>query len=1344
MFNYSKIKLSGLVILALTAILYCGSLFAAENNYGWVTEFSDMIMAERAKLDSATPDKKQVKKASQKIQKAIFTKFNDERSHEDMRFVLKKTNEFLTAKSQVSVLGKIIGNAKVKTVKSTDKNDLSPYAGLILEHAEMDRVAKRQEFLNGDALELSIKNLMSKFPDSYPNGQHFLNKLANLKAKAALPNANTSAIDKQRAQLRRQALLEENPLLKGKRLLALRRRDPGVNWKSTWDNDYPANWQGLSSLKNRKRDSQIVTIPISSSGDEKEEILYSHDQMITRMDLHFDADKVLFTSCKAAGESVGNWNVYELDLNDKKIICVTDNMPDDTDSYDACYTATDRIVFVNSSGYHGVPCVGGSDYVGNLHLLDRKSGDVRCLCFDQDNNWHPTMLANGRILFLRWEYTDSAHYFSRVLMHMNPDGTDQKEYYGSNSYWPNSLFYARPIPGSSSQFFGIVTGHHGVRRAGEVFKFDVNRGRKEATGVIQELPGYLKPAETPIIDELSNRKGVDVRFVDSRPLSEDYILVTRENGGLYLMDIFDNIVPIRLSEAYSYGEPILLAKQTRPPAIPDRIIPEAKDATAFISDVYKGRGMQGVPHGEVKSLRVFQYEYSPRNMGGHYVMGMESGWDVKILLGTVPVEKDGSAMFKIPANTPISLQPLDANGQAVQQMRSWLTAMPGEVVSCIGCHENQNDAPPRRRPTAALKSPRAITPWNGESRGFGFLQEVQPVLDRHCVGCHDGTQKIEDKKKPQENKEKPLLMSKWFMTASLPCKKLGDELSVKREFDKDLKDSNGKPAWTKAKAIKDGRVFGFKAGPGEARYFTRAITSYEDKKKVTFSFGSDDNITVWLNGKNVLHRNVARVASADQDILTLTLNKGVNRLTAQVRNIGGSAGFYFRQGDGNETVRNTYPNFANTDLTNLNGNKTTNRGGFGNSYLALHPYIRRNGPEGDYSGLLPMEFHVDTSPLIQMLKKGHHGVKLPAEDMERLATWIDLNVPYYNNWQNEKKMERRYELRNEYAGLTGDYETPLKSFQYERTETFIQPAAQEKATAVKVDGFPFGKGNLKLSGAKTETIKLADGVTLDLVKIPSGTFAMGSVDESPAEQPMAKVNVDKAFWMGTTEISLKQYRAFDAGHKNAIYDMHYKDQVRPGYDMDVSDEFPAIRVSWEKAMAFCKWLSEKTGRKVTLPTEAQWEWACRAGTDTPLFFGDKYSDFAEFANLADKSIAKLAVTGVDPHPIPNANKYWDFVPKIDNVNDGVLHLAEVGKYAPNAFGLKDITGNVAEWTRSTYEPYPYKDDDGRNDTTETSVMKTVRGGSWRDRPKDATSSIRWRYPQWQSVYNVGFRIIIED
>lgn len=149
-------------------------------------------------------------------------------------------------------------------------------------------------------------------------------------------------------------------------------------------------------------------------------------------------------------------------------------------------------------------------------------------------------------------------------------------------------------------------------------------------------------------------------------------------------DVYDNIVPLTASSYFIYADPAPLRPRKKPPVLHDRVKPESKTATVYISDVYRGRAMAGVPKGEATSLRVFMSEYSPRNTGSHYAMGMESNWDLKVLYGTVPVNPDGSAIFTAPANQPLTLQVLDGEGRALALMRSWFSAMPGETLSCIG------------------------------------------------------------------------------------------------------------------------------------------------------------------------------------------------------------------------------------------------------------------------------------------------------------------------------------------------------------------------------------------------------------------------------------------------------------------------------------------------------------------------------------------------------------------------------------------------------------------------------------------------------------------------------------
>ncbi|MCF0233867.1 MAG: formylglycine-generating enzyme family protein, partial [Thermoguttaceae bacterium] len=227
-----------------------------------------------------------------------------------------------------------------------------------------------------------------------------------------------------------------------------------------------------------------------------------------------------------------------------------------------------------------------------------------------------------------------------------------------------------------------------------------------------------------------------------------YFLVSANRGegwGIWLVDTFDNMTPILTASDAAFTDPILFAPKKRPPVLSERATPDVKDATVFITDVYFGPGLQNVPRGTIKSLRLFAYHFAYPYSGHNDVVGIESSWDVKRVLGTVPVEEDGSATFRIPANLPIAIQPLDADGRAVQLMRSWLVGMRGEAVACAGCHESANDVSTSTQTLAGRREPHEIEPWRGPTRGFDFLREVQPVLDKYCIGCHDGSAETREK-----------------------------------------------------------------------------------------------------------------------------------------------------------------------------------------------------------------------------------------------------------------------------------------------------------------------------------------------------------------------------------------------------------------------------------------------------------------------------------------------------------------------------------------------------------------------------------------------------------------------
>ena len=1035
--------------------------------------------------------------------------------------------------------------------------------------------AVRQE-IQVASVRLAVADLARRFPADYA-AKGFMERLDSFEKEAdrvctAASNRDPEALKalpdlRVRWESLRRELLLANPLIDFEKVLFVRREG---------SEGLTQNWQGNDPLHGNGFNNEITTFRIRQL-EAPEERIYkpAEPTFVGDVDLHFDGDRMLFSTNGAICEVRTDGSGF------RKVVT-------EVSSYDPCYLPNGRILFVSNCNYHGVPCVGGADYVGNIHTCEADGTGIRRLCFDQDNNWCPTMLANGRVLYTRWEYTDSAHYFARVLMHMNPDGTNQVEFYGSNSYWPNSTFYARPIPGSATKFVAIVSGHHGPARQGELVLFDAARGRFEASGALQRIPGYGKPVEAVTKDDLIGP--VWPRFLHPYPLSDAHFLVSAKltaaaPWGLYLADIFDNIVPLKVIPGVHCMEPVPLRPTPRPPVLPDRIRTGEKEATVYIQDINVGRGLRNLPHGLVKSLRVYQYEYAYRNTGGHNVIGYEGPWDVHRVLGTTPVFEDGSAVFTIPANTPIAIQPLDAEGKALALMRSWFVAMPGEVLSCVGCHEEQTSVPPPRVSLAAQAEPEPLKPWYGPVRGFSFQREVQPVLDRSCVGCHSGKR------------------------ADLPS------------------------------FVDDGQWVSF------------------------------------------------------------------------------------------DTAQNRYSK----------------------SYLALMRYVRRNGPEGDYHTLTPLEFHVDTSELVQRLQKGHHGVRLSPEDWDRLITWIDQNVPFYGTWReaapgvNPEQVAARADTRLKYAGIEQNSEAVEQP--YAGDAVFVAPPAEpaRPPPPPAPAGWPFAADQAQsLQGTdRTLTLDLGNGITMEFSRIPAGAFLMGDADGDPDELPVTSTVIAKAFWIGRMEVNGLQYGLFDPKHDNGVYDQRWKDQTRRGYSVD-QPELPVIRASWVEAMQFCAWLSAKSGRQVTLPTEAQWEWACRAGTATPVSYGALDTDFAGFANLADVSTRKLVVVGVDPQPVPNPDPLATFLPAVFSVDDKVLHLAKPATYAANAWGLHDMHGNVTEWTRSMYRPYPYGDQDGRNDVADHGVKRVVRGGSWNDRPCRARSGFRLAYPAWQQVFNVGFRVVIED
>ncbi|MBL7222725.1 MAG: SUMF1/EgtB/PvdO family nonheme iron enzyme, partial [Candidatus Brocadiae bacterium] len=942
-------------------------------------------------------------------------------------------------------------------------------------------------------------------------------------------------------------ILLANPVLDFQKLLLIR-GGPG----------FSSNWGGMNRLGNEL----VVLSPVRPDG----EIKTIHKAGgIGDSKLSFDGKRVLFSDGR---------RIQEINVDGTGLRHISPELEEHVYHYDPCYLPNGKIVFVSTACEQAVPCTGGW-HVGNLHVMDADGRNERRLTYDQDHDWNPSVLNSGRVIYTRWEYTDTPHYFSRLLFHMNPDGTEQMEYYGSGSYWPNAMYWAKPIPGHPTKTVCVVSGHHGVARMGELIILDPARGRHEADGVVQRIPGRGRKVEPVIVDGLVMDEWP--RFATPYPLAEPgthrgagkYFLAAvkmtpHSPWGLYLVDVFDNMTPLLMG---GYSNPIPLRPRPRPPVIPSKVDLARKDAVVYMVDVYEGAGIKGFPRGTVKALRIGSHHYRYGGNGDTRAASYEGGWDVKTILGTVPVHADGSAYFRIPANTPIFLQPLDAEGKAQQTMRSWFVGMPGEVVSCVGCHEQQNSVPPNSLPLAALRDPAAITPWHGPARGFSFDREVQPVLDRRCAGCHDGQPR------------------------------------------------------------KDGRQ----------------LPDFRAKRR---------------------HKDF--------------------------------------------------------------------KGNYSPAYMALHPFVRRAGYEADYHMPAPAEWGAETGVLVQMLKKGHHNVRLTAEEWGRLYAWIDFNVPYAANWgeshrpPDPEQVARRVKYKKLLANIDDRDEEPLP---LPPVAKFEAPAPESARPApAKLDGWPLAaeqaQAAQKDAGSPRELVlKLSGDVTMNCALIPAGRFVMGDVAGFPDEYPEAVVAIGRPFYLGQFEVTNDQYALYDSKHDSAYMDARGKDRFTRGYPVNEPKQ-PVIRVSWHQAMAFCKWLSRRSGHDCTLPTEAEWEHACRAGTATPWAFGSGKSRPNNAANFSDGSLSSWNWGRVEP-----------------NYHDGARFSIPGGRYKPNAWGLHDMHGNVAEWTRSVYRPYPYSaaTEDG---APARGGLRVVRGGSWNDTLRFGRSASRWRYPAHQPVYNVGFRVLV--
>ena len=431
---------------------------------------------------------------------------------------------------------------------------------------------------------------------------------------------------------------------------------------------------------------------------------------------------------------------------------------------DPLYMPDGRIAF--SSTREPKYCMCNRHIMANLFRMNADGTNIEQIGKSTLFEGHGSLTPDGRILYDRWEYVDRNFGDAQGVWICNPDGTNHAVFYGNNTNSPGAMLDNRIVPGSGGSMFISTYSSCHDRPWGAIALVDRTRGLDSPAGELRTWPASAMTLLGK--GNYDTYKRVYPKYEDPYPLAgrEDllgagrYFLCSRQTGngeqmGVYLIDVFGNEILLHAEENTALGcyDPMPLCSRVKPAVMPDRRNLADPDGRFYIYDVYIGTGMEKVKRGTVKSVRVVEspekrfWTRTAWSGSGTQAPGM--AWDDfnnKRIIGTAPVEPDGSAYFSVPADKFVYFQLLDANGMMVQSMRSGTIVRPGENIGCVGCHEDRQTAAGHHDMAAMQRAPSKLKPFYGQPRLYNYLAEVQPVFDRNCLKCHDygkpGTSKV--------------------------------------------------------------------------------------------------------------------------------------------------------------------------------------------------------------------------------------------------------------------------------------------------------------------------------------------------------------------------------------------------------------------------------------------------------------------------------------------------------------------------------------------------------------------------------------------------------------------------
>jgi len=454
------------------------------------------------------------------------------------------------------------------------------------------------------------------------------------------------------------------------------------------------------------------------------------------------------------------YHLFRVSVDGRGLVQLTDGPVND---FDPCELPNGRVAFISERRGGFGRCHGRPVPTFTLHTMAADGSDLLCISPHETNEWQPSVDAEGLVIYTRWDYVDRGHSQAHHPWVTTPDGSDPRAVHGNYGaalhLRPYMEMDLRAIPGSR-RLVATAAAHHG-QAYGSLVILDPALPDDDAMGPVRRLtPAAPFPeAETAPTESQP--------YATAWPLDETFFLCAYDPSGagsrgaanrhgLYLLDAFGNRLLLYRDPAIGCLSPIPLRPRARPPVLPERaargLRPEEFRVEENRSPIAPGTGLVGLlnvydstlpfPEGaRIRALRIIEVLPKVTPNADDPAIGYGSQKGARRVLGTVPVEEDGSAWFTLRAGRPVFFQALDGDGLAVQSMRSETWVQPGETLTCQGCHNPPDRAPANGGPTplAFRRPPSVPQPEPEGSSPFSFARLVQPVLDRACVQCHTET-----------------------------------------------------------------------------------------------------------------------------------------------------------------------------------------------------------------------------------------------------------------------------------------------------------------------------------------------------------------------------------------------------------------------------------------------------------------------------------------------------------------------------------------------------------------------------------------------------------------------------